>query len=325
MNTFVVGQKVWKVSGDYNLPGQVRSGFLTSSGKPRFVVEHDAGMLHIYSPNQIAPWSQDYPYLKLLQACTVGQVAPMRNGDCYRHGPATLKFNLQDGFPLLTTKRLNTKAIAAELMFFATGQTNTKFLHDHGVHIWDLWADANGDLGPIYGAQWRAWTGNSGEKIDQLATVQRALLEDPYSRRHVVNAWNVAALPAMALPPCHMTFQFVVSEDGEHLDLVMFQRSADIFIGVPFNIASYAMLLSLMCAVEGINLKPGTLHMQFGDVHLYDVHYVPAMEQLSRPAKPSPAFTAPTAKNVWDHSVDALCAGLTGYEAHPHIAAPVLK
>ena len=175
-----------------------------------------------------------------------------------------LRFDLQDGFPLLTTKKLHLKSIVCELLWFLRGETNTRFLHEHGVTIWDEWADDSGELGPIYGSQWRSWSAPDGQKIDQISEVLQQIRVNPASRRLIISAWNVADLPKMALPPCHLLFQFYVS--GDQLSCQLYQRSADVFLGVPFNIASYALLTMMVAQVSG--LQPGEFIHTFGDVHL---------------------------------------------------------
>lgn len=229
-----------------------------------------------------------------------------------------LRFDLAAGFPLLTTKKVHVKSIVAELIWFLRGDTNTAWLHEQGVTIWDEWADAAGDLGPIYGKQWRSWATPDGRVIDQIAEVVEGLKTMPYSRRHVVSAWNPSDLDQMALPPCHCLFQFYVAQG--RLSCQLYQRSADIFLGVPFNIASYALLTHMMAQVVG--LQPGHFVHTFGDVHLYANHIDQAREQLSRaPFEPPVLKLNPLVREI---------AGFTpadiefiGYRAHPAIKAPI--
>ena len=229
-----------------------------------------------------------------------------------------MRFNLADGFPLLTTKKLHLKSIIYELQWFLRGDTNVKFLHDHGVSIWDEWADANGDLGPIYGHQWRSWPDYRGGTIDQIANVVDLIKHSPDSRRMIVSAWNVAEVESMALPPCHTLFQFYVA-DGR-LSLQLYQRSADTFLGVPFNIASYALLLMMMAQVTG--LQPGDFVHTTGDTHLYLNHLDQARLQLTRTPRPLPRMTInPDVKSIFDFSYDDF--RLEGYDPWPHIKADV--
>ncbi len=229
-----------------------------------------------------------------------------------------MRFCLADGFPLLTTKKLHLKSIIYELLWFLRGDTNVKFLHDHGVSIWDEWADANGDLGPIYGHQWRSWPDYCGGTIDQIANVVDLIKRSPDSRRMIVSAWNVAEVDSMALPPCHTLFQFYVA-DGR-LSLQLYQRSADTFLGVPFNIASYALLLMMMAQVTG--LKPGDFVHTTGDTHLYLNHLDQARLQLSRTPRPLPRMVInPDVKSIFDFSYDDF--RLEGYDPWPHIKADV--
>ena len=231
---------------------------------------------------------------------------------------AQMRFDLAEGFPLVTTKRLHLKSIIHELIWFLQGDTNIRYLKDNGVSIWDEWADANGDLGPVYGKQWRSWAGPNGETVDQIRQVLDLLKRDPDSRRLIVSAWNPVDIPKMALAPCHCLFQFHVA-DGR-LSCQLYQRSADLFLGVPFNIASYALLTHMMAQVTG--LKPGDFVHTFGDVHLYSNHLEQARLQLSREPKP-------LARLVLDPSVTALFdfraehVRIEDYSYHPAIKAPV--
>lgn len=229
-----------------------------------------------------------------------------------------MRFDLQRGFPLLTTKKLHLKSIIYELLWMLKGETNIHYLAEHGVTIWDEWADEHGDLGPVYGAQWRSWRGADGKVVDQIAQVVKGLKHNPDSRRHIVSAWNVAEIDRMALPPCHALFQFYVAEG--RLSCQLYQRSADIFLGVPFNIASYALLTLMMAHVTGYG--PGEFIHTFGDAHIYLNHLEQAELQLSREPLPLPKM----ALNAGVQSLvdfDYPDFELTGYDPHPHIPASV--
>jgi thymidylate synthase len=229
-----------------------------------------------------------------------------------------MRFNLQDGFPLVTTKKLHLKSIIYELLWFLKGDTNIAWLKEHGVSIWDEWANEQGDLGPVYGHQWRSWTGADGKTYDQLQDVLQQLRTNPDSRRMIVNAWNVADLPKMALSPCHALFQFYVA-DGK-LSCQLYQRSADVFLGVPFNIASYALLTMMMAQVSG--LQPGEFIHTFGDVHLYNNHMEQAKLQLTRQPYPLPQMKLnPAVKDLFDFKYEDFT--LENYQYHPAIKAPV--
>ncbi|MBK7009528.1 MAG: thymidylate synthase [Saprospiraceae bacterium] len=229
-----------------------------------------------------------------------------------------MRFNLAEGFPMVTTKKLHLKSIIYELLWFLKGDTNTKYLSDHGVRIWDEWADAEGNLGPVYGKQWRSWQGANGMVVDQIATAVATLKTNPDSRRIIVNAWNVAELGEMALTPCHAMFQFYVA-DGK-LSCQLYQRSADVFLGVPFNIASYALLTLMMAQVCG--LQPGDFIHTFGDAHLYLNHMDQAHLQLSRTPRPLPMMKInPNISSLDDFRFEDF--ELVGYDPHPHIKAEV--
>jgi thymidylate synthase len=231
---------------------------------------------------------------------------------------AQMRFDLADGFPLLTTKKLHVKSIVYELLWFLRGDTNVRWLQERGVRIWDEWADARGDLGPVYGSQWRSWPDGRGGTIDQITNVVNSIKNNPNSRRHIVTAWNPAEVDEMALPPCHCLFQFYVAEGK--LSCQLYQRSADIFLGVPFNIASYALLTHMMAQVTG--LAPGDFVHSFGDVHLYSNHVQQAHEQLGRAPRPLPRLTLnPERRSVFDFQYEDFT--LTGYDPHPHIKAEV--
>lgn len=229
-----------------------------------------------------------------------------------------MRFDLAKGFPVVTTKKLHLRSIIHELLWFLQGDTNIKYLHDNGVSIWDEWADENGDLGPVYGYQWRSWPTPNGESIDQIKLLLDQIKNSPDSRRLMVSAWNPACVDQMALPPCHCLFQFYVAEG--RLSCQLYQRSADIFLGVPFNIASYA-LLTLMVAQE-CGLEPGEFVHTFGDAHLYSNHLEQVEIQLAREPLPLPSMKLnPDVKSVFDFRYEDF--ELVGYEAHPHIKAPV--
>ncbi len=229
-----------------------------------------------------------------------------------------MRFDLFEGFPLLTTKKLHIKSIIYELLWFLKGDTNIKYLNEHEVRIWDEWADKNGELGPIYGKQWRSWETRDGKTVDQISEVIETIRKNPDSRRMIVNAWNVGELKEMALTPCHCLFQFYVSEGK--LSCLLYQRSADTFLGVPFNIASYA-LLTLMVA-QVCDLQPGEFIHHFGDVHLYLNHREQARLQLTRTPGPLPTMKLnPDVKNIFDFKYSDF--ELTGYAPQPHIKAQV--
>ena len=231
---------------------------------------------------------------------------------------AQLRFDLAQGFPLVTTKKTHLKSIIYELLWFLKGDTNVKYLRDHGVTIWDEWADANGDLGPVYGSQWRSWPAPDGRKLDQIANVIDMIRRNPDSRRLIVSAWNPADVDKMALPPCHCLFQFYVA--GGKLSCQLYQRSADVFLGVPFNIASYALLTMMVAQVTG--LKPGDFIHSFGDVHLYSNHLEQARLQLTRPTRPLPTMRInPEVKDIFAFRYEDFA--LEGYDPHPHIRAEV--
>jgi thymidylate synthase len=229
-----------------------------------------------------------------------------------------MRFDLSAGFPLVTTKRLHVKSIIHELLWFLAGDTNVDYLKRNGVTIWDEWADENGELGPIYGKQWRSWTAPDGRSIDQIQEAMETLKTNPDSRRIIVSAWNPADIPDMALAPCHCLFQFYVAEG--RLSCQLYQRSADVFLGVPFNIASYALLTMMMAQVTG--LKAGEFVHTFGDVHLYLNHVEQADLQLTRTPRPLPRMTInPEVRSIFGFRYEDF--GLVGYDPHPHIKAPV--
>ncbi len=229
-----------------------------------------------------------------------------------------MRFDLADGFPLVTTKKLHLKSIVHELIWFLNGDTNTAYLKDNGVSIWDEWADETGDLGPVYGKQWRSWATLDGRAIDQITVVVQTLKTNPASRRMIVSAWNPADIPDMALAPCHCLFQFYVAEG--RLSCQLYQRSADVFLGVPFNIASYALLTLMMAQVTGF--KPGEFVHTFGDAHLYLNHLEQADLQLARTPRPLPTMRLnPEVRDIFKFKFEDF--ELQNYDPHPHIKAPV--
>lgn len=229
-----------------------------------------------------------------------------------------MRFDLADGFPLVTTKRLHLKSIIHELLWFLAGDTNIRYLQEHGVRIWNEWADATGELGPVYGHQWRSWPTPDGGHVDQIADLIAQIRRNPDSRRLIVSAWNVADIGKMKLPPCHCLFQFYVAEG--RLSCQLYQRSADVFLGVPFNIASYALLTMMVAQVTG--LKPGEFIHTFGDAHLYLNHVEQALTQLTRQPKPLPRMEInPAVADIFRFGYEDF--QLVGYDPHPHIAAPV--
>jgi thymidylate synthase len=229
-----------------------------------------------------------------------------------------MRFDLRSGFPLMTTKKLHLKSIIYELLWFLNGDTNIKYLNNHNVNIWNEWADKDGDLGHIYGFQWRSWPDYHGGSIDQIAEVIQSIKNNPDSRRHIVSAWNVADIKNMALPPCHVLFQFYVA--GGKLSCQLYQRSADIFLGVPFNIASYALLLLMVAQVTG--LEPGEFVHTFGDAHIYKNHIEQVKLQLGRMPKPLPVMNLnPLVKDIHGFSFEDFT--LVGYDPHPHIKGAI--
>ena len=229
-----------------------------------------------------------------------------------------MRFDLNEGFPCVTTKKLHLRSIIHELLWFISGDTNIKYLKENKVSIWDEWADENGNLGPVYGHQWRSWPTADGKTIDQISNLVESIQNNPNSRRHIVSAWNVADIENMALPPCHCLFQFFVA-NGK-LSCQLYQRSADTFLGVPFNIASYALFTMMLAQV--CNLQPGEFIHTFGDVHLYSNHFEQAKEQLSRDFRPLPTMKInPEVKSIFDFSYEDF--ELINYNPHPHIKAPV--
>jgi len=236
-----------------------------------------------------------------------------------------MRFNLQEGFPLVTTKKLHLKSIIYELLWFLRGESNISYLKDNGVSIWNEWADEKGELGPVYGKQWRSWTGADGRQIDQISVLISQIKTNPDSRRLIISAWNVAELPDMALMPCHVLFQFYTTPSGtpegkRRLSCQLYQRSADVFLGVPFNIASYALLTMMIAQVCG--MEPGEFVHSFGDVHLYDNHREQAALQLTRTPNPLPVMKLnPGIRSIFDFRFEDFT--LENYQPHPPIKAPV--
>ncbi len=273
---------------------------------------------HIAQPKAAA----DHPERQYLALLADILETGVQRGD--RTGTGTLgvfgrqmRFDLAQGFPLLTTKKLHRKSIILELLWFLRGDTNVRWLQERGVSIWDEWADESGELGPVYGKQWRSWTAPDGRVIDQIANVVESLKTTPHSRRHIVSAWNPADVDDMALPPCHCLFQFFVA-DGK-LSCQLYQRSADVFLGVPFNIASYALLTMMMAKVTG--LEPGEFVHTFGDAHLYLNHLDQAREQLAREPYPFPTLTIADKRDLFAFDYEDF--KVSGYKAHEKIAAPI--
>jgi thymidylate synthase len=229
-----------------------------------------------------------------------------------------MRFDLQKGFPLLTTKKVHLKSIIYELLWFIKGDTNIKYLNDHGVTIWDEWADEDGNLGPVYGSQWRSWKGADGKVTDQLSSLIEGIKKNPDSRRHIISAWNPAEVDKMALPPCHAMFQFYVANG--RLSCQLYQRSADVFLGVPFNIASYALLTMMVAQVCGLN--PGEFIHTFGDAHIYTNHFDQVALQLSRDTRQLPVMKLnPAINSIFDFKFEDFI--LEGYDPHPGIKAPI--
>jgi thymidylate synthase len=261
------------------------------------------------------------PYLDLVRrVLEEGEPRPDRTGvgtrSLFGH---QIRFDLAAGFPLLTNRKIHLRSIVHELLWFIRGETNVRYLHEHNVSIWDEWADADGELGPVYGKQWRRWAAPEGATIDQLKAVIDQIRTNPHSRRLIVSAWNVADIPRMALAPCHVMFQFYVSGSGR-LSCQLYQRSADLFLGVPFNIASYALLTHMVSQVT--DLKPGDFVHTLGDAHLYENHLEQARELLSRPSRPLPTL----ALNPDVREIDAFTfedIEVRNYDPHPPIKAPV--
>ncbi len=261
------------------------------------------------------------PYLDLIRRVLEdGEPRPDRTGvgtrSLFGH---QMRFDLRKGFPLLTNRKIHMRSVIQELLWFIKGETNIRYLKEHNVRIWDEWADADGELGPVYGKQWRRWEGPDGRATDQLKGVIEQIRANPHSRRHIVSAWNVADIPRMALAPCHVMFQFYVCGSG-HLSCQLYQRSADLFLGVPFNIASYAILTHMIAQVS--DLKPGDFIHTFGDAHLYENHLDQARELLSREPRPLPTLSLNEAVRDIESFTEADIQ-IHGYEPHPPIKALV--
>lgn len=266
--------------------------------------------------------SPDAEYLDLLrEVMTYGEERIYRNGVRRSLFGRRMQFNLGDSFPLLTTKRIYWRGVVGELLWMLRGETNVRPLQEIGVHIWDEWADENGDLGPVYGAQWRRWPDGRGGTVDQISRLVDGLKDDPYSTRHILSAWNVAQIEDMALPPCHTLAQWYVTEDGR-LDCQLYQRSADLFLGVPFNVASYALLTNMLAYATG--RRPGIFTHVFGDVHLYGDHMDAAMRQMSRHPMAAPELHLLGPGETLD-GWSASDIKLTGYRSHAAIEAPVSR
>lgn len=328
--TFLINDPVTKITGDYSFDGTVVAAFDKQDGKQRYVVEDDRGALHIYSEQNLRLIGNmaDHQYLRVLKKLLdKGVYREGRNGGTYGLFGEQMRFDLSRGFPLLTTKKVHFHSIVVELLWFLRGETNIKFLKDHNVSIWDEWADEKGDLGPVYGAQWRTWPTIEHQcadiyypgHIDQIQKVIDGLKRDSYGRRHIVSAWNPAEIDEMALPPCHCLFQFFVSDNK--LSCQLYQRSADWFLGVPFNVASYALLTMLIARETGLQL--GEFVHSFGDLHLYANHIEQAKEQLTRePRKlPKVLINPDIDKHIFDLEVGDVA--LVNYDPHPAIKAPV--
>jgi thymidylate synthase len=323
MSKFKVGDRVRKVVG-YPFVGTVSSAY--PEGVDKCSVRHADGWDHIFNDKQLAYDHPEYQYhdaLRMLLAKADGDIRPDRTGvGTYSVFGHQMRFPLGEGFPLLTTKRVPFKVMIAELVWFLRGRTDVGFLHDRNCHIWDEWADRDGDLGPVYGAQWRSWAGWDAEVgdrviIDQIAATIQRLREKPHDRGHIVTAWNPAELHKMALRPCHCLFQFYV-EDGK-LSCQLYQRSADIFLGVPFNIASYAALTHVIAREVGLGV--GDFVHTFGDLHLYSNHVEQAREQITREPRPFPTLEWGSTRGMDHLDVDDFV--LLNYDPHPAIKAEV--
>lgn len=325
MSKFKVGDKVRKITG-YPFVGTVCAAY---ENEDKCCVKHKDKWEHIFSDKQLVLDHPEYQYLDLLQdVLDNGVYREGRNGGTYGVFGRQIRFNLADGFPLLTTKKVHWKSVAVELLWFIRGDTNIEYLTDRGVSIWDEWVDENGDLGPVYGAQWRNFnyyyspdSPPGGTGLDQLNDVVESLKKDPFSRRHLIVAWNPLLIDEMALPPCHCLFQFFVV-NGK-LSCQLYQRSADLFLGVPFNIASYALLTHLIAKEAG--LQVGEFIHTFGDLHLYANHIEQAKEQVQRQPLPMPYITLPSNKSMFDETLEWTDIELHHYNHLPHIKAEVSK
>lgn len=332
--SFLINDPVTKITGDYSFDGTVVAAFDKKDGKQRYVVEDDRGALHIYSEQNLRHIGNmaDHQYLRILKKLLEnGVYREGRNGGTYGLFGEQMRFDLSRGFPLLTTKKVHFHSIVVELLWFLRGETNIKFLKDHNVSIWDEWADEKGELGPVYGKQWRDWPkfeeedGPFGsmrfmrQSVDQISKVIAALKKDPYGRRHIVSAWNPAEVDQMALPPCHTMFQFHVADNK--LSCHLYQRSADWFLGTPFNVASYALLTMIIAREVGLQI--GDFVHTFGDLHLYANHLEQANEQLKREPRilPRVLINPDFEKHIFD--LEPGDVALVSYDPHPAIKAPV--
>lgn len=331
MSKFKIGDKVRKVTG-YPFNGVVCA---TYDNEEKCVVKHNDKWEHIFSDKQLVLDHPEYQYLDLLKdVLENGDIREGRNGKTYSTFGKQMVFDLKDGFPLFTTKKVHWKSIVVELLWFLRGDTNIKYLKDSGVSIWDEWADENGNLGPVYGSQWRYWTDPRKASvveyeglpqvvfgtIDQIRDVIDGIKKDPYGRRHIVSAWNPSDVPEMALPPCHALFQFHVNNDNE-LSCQLYQRSADLFLGVPFNVASYALLTHLVARETG--LKVGKFIHTMGDAHIYDNHVEQIDTQVNRTPFPLPYITIESSKDIFSLEYEDI--KLHHYNSHPAIKGEVSK
>ena len=328
---FKIGDRVRKIVG-YPFVGTVCAVY---DNETKCVVKHKDGWEHIFSDKQLSYDHPEYQYTDLLKDVMENGIRREgRNGVTYGVFGRQIRFDLSKGFPLLTTKKLHTKSIFGEMLWFISGETNIKPLQDQGITIWNEWADNEGNLGPVYGQQWRSWRddtvyvnpndeddvyGGVASTIDQFANVIEQIKQDPNSRRHIITAWNPSDIPHMALPPCHCLFQFFV-ENGK-LSCQLYQRSADLFLGVPFNIASYALLVHLVA--RECNLEVGDFVHTFGDLHLYANHIEQAAEQITRQPLPFPSLYITGDKDIYNVTLDDI--KLVDYQSHPHIKAEVSK
>jgi thymidylate synthase len=322
-NTFEIGDKAEKAVGDYDFSGTIIGVSTKLSGQVRYDLEDEKGSIHIFSGKQLRHSSSMKPYIDLVRDVMKNGVdRPDRTGTGSRSVfGRQIRFDLSKGFPLLTEKKTHWKSVVHELIWFISGNTNIKYLKDNGVKIWDEWADKNGDLGPVYGEQWRSWPARDeggNWNIDQLDNVIESIKNNPDSRRHIVSAWNPAEVDNMALPPCHTMFQFYVA-DGK-LSCQLYQRSADLFLGVPFNIASYALLTHMIAHVT--KLEVGEFVHTFGDAHLYHNHFDQAKEMIERSSFPLPTIALNAmVKDINDFKFEDIA--LSNYQSHPAIKAPV--
>lgn len=309
-----IGDEVRKIKG-YPFAGKVVS---TYNDGEKVVVKHKDDWEHIFRADQMTLDHPEYQYLDLIKdVLKNGDLRKGRNGDTYGVFGRQIRFDLNEGFPLLTTKRVHFKSIVGELLWMLSGDTNIDYLNNNGITIWDEWADQDGNLGPVYGSQWRTWQGYEGH-IDQITQLIDNLKKDPYSRRHVVSAWNPVDIPNMALAPCHCLFQFFVDDIGR-LSCQLYQRSADLGLGVPFNIASYALLTQLIA--RETRLKLGEFVHSFGDLHIYANHVDALKEQLTREPMPFPYVLIESNKGIFDLEIEDI--KLMHYNSHPTIKMDV--